>query len=88
MLRDPGGIRAMSTGKDVIAAAFFRVEGAIVPCTAAFTAAWLGANSQHVGQRIARVGAVAAALPFLGGRPPSPPASPGWACGASARIAS
>lgn len=67
MLRDPGGIRAMSTGKDVIAAAFFRVEGAIVPCTAAFTAAWLGANSQHVGQRIARVGAVAAALPFLGG---------------------
>jgi len=57
----------MSAGRTEIPAAFFRVEGAVVPCTAAFTAAWLGANSQRVGQRIARVGAVAASLPFLGG---------------------
>lgn len=57
----------MSAGKTEVPAAFFRVEGAVVPCTAPFTAAWLAANCQQVGQRIARLGALAVALPFRSG---------------------
>lgn len=57
----------MSAGNNERPAAFFRVEGAVVPCTAPFTAAWLGVNSQRVGQRLARIGAVALSLPFRSG---------------------
>lgn len=45
-------------------AALFRLEGAVAPRPAAWAAAWLAANAQHVGQRAIRVGAVALSTPF------------------------
>ncbi len=50
-------------------AAFFRVEGTLVSRPALAAAAWLAANAQEIGQRLARLGNVAAAAPlsFAGG---------------------
>lgn len=59
----------MSAEQPREAAAFFRVEGALTGRTAAFTAAWLAANSQQIGQRLTRLGAVALSAPFHYGDP-------------------
>jgi phosphoserine phosphatase len=49
-------------------AAFYRVEGAIVARPAIAAAAYLVGNAQHVGDRLLRLGGVAAAFPLsLGG---------------------
>ncbi len=45
-------------------AAFFRVEGTLLPRPAITTAAWLAANAQGIGERLARLGNVALAAPF------------------------
>lgn len=45
-------------------AAFFRVEGTLVTRPALATAAWLAANAQGVGERVARLGNVALAAPL------------------------
>ncbi|HHO50739.1 MAG TPA: hypothetical protein ENK18_07650 [Deltaproteobacteria bacterium] len=45
-------------------AAFFRAEGVLVSRPAHLAAAWLAANAQHLGQRAARLGAVALAAPL------------------------
>jgi phosphoserine phosphatase len=46
-------------------AAFFRVEGTISPRPTLAAAAYLAANAQAVGERLARLGNVALATPFL-----------------------
>jgi len=46
------------------AAAFFRAEGVLVGRPAVLAAGWLAANAQHLGQRAARLGAVALCAPF------------------------
>ncbi|MEM9188778.1 MAG: haloacid dehalogenase-like hydrolase [Myxococcota bacterium] len=51
------------------AAAFFRFEGTLSPRPTLATAAWLAANSQGLGERIARLGNVALAAPFLSKTP-------------------
>ncbi|MEZ5397921.1 MAG: haloacid dehalogenase-like hydrolase [Bryobacterales bacterium] len=62
------------------AAAFFRLEGAVVPTPAVLAAGWLAANAQHVGQRALRLGAVALTAPFaLGVGDPSTGARLAWA---------
>lgn len=45
-------------------AALFRVEGALVPRPVAMAAAWMAANAQGLGERAARLGAAALAVPF------------------------
>lgn len=50
-------------------AGFFRVEGTLAPRPTIATAAWLAANAQAVGERLARLGNVALAAPFLLGGP-------------------
>lgn len=46
-------------------AGFFRVEGTLTPRPTIATCAWLAANAQAVGERLARLGNVALATPFL-----------------------
>ena len=46
-------------------AGFFRVEGTLTPRPTIATCAWLAANAQAVGERLARLGNVALAAPFL-----------------------
>jgi phosphoserine phosphatase len=50
-------------------AAFFRVEGTLVSRPTAFATAWLAANAQELGGRLARLGALGAALPVWGADP-------------------
>lgn len=50
-----------------MAAAFFRVEGALVGRPAWAAAAWLAANAQEIGERVARLGNVALSLPLRAG---------------------
>ncbi len=50
-------------------AGFFRVEGTLTPRPTITTAAWLAMNAQEVGERLARLGNVALAAPFLFGGP-------------------
>lgn len=45
-------------------AAFFRAEGVLLSRPTNLAAAWLAANAQHLGQRAARLGAVALSAPF------------------------
>ena len=45
-------------------AAFFRLEGVLVPRPAALAAGWMAANAQHLSGRFGRLSAVAAAAPF------------------------
>ena len=54
-------------------AAFFRFEGALSPRPTLATAAWLAANAQGFGERIARLGNVALASPFVFGGPLADP---------------
>lgn len=46
-------------------AGFFRVEGTLTPRPTIATCAWLAANAQALGERLARLGNVALATPFL-----------------------
>ncbi|MEZ4317018.1 MAG: haloacid dehalogenase-like hydrolase [Myxococcota bacterium] len=50
-------------------AAFFRVEGTLLTRPTAFATAWLAANAQELGGRLARLGALGAALPVWGADP-------------------
>jgi HAD superfamily phosphoserine phosphatase-like hydrolase len=47
-------------------AAFFRVEGTLLPRPTAFTVAWFAANAAEIGGRITRLGALGLTLPVLG----------------------
>ena len=55
-------------------AAFFRVEGPLSPRPTVAAAAYLAANSQEISGRLARLGNVALAAPFLFGGPLADPA--------------
>jgi len=50
-------------------AAFFRVEGTLLTRPTALAPAWLAANSQELGGRFFRLGALGAALPVWGADP-------------------
>ena len=45
-------------------AAFLRVEGCVVPRSATFASAWLGANSQNMSDRLTRLGSLAVTAPL------------------------
>ena len=59
-------------------AAFFRVEGPIVPSGAVAAAAWLAANSQEIGLRLGRLGAVALSAPAALGADPTTAVRIAW----------
>lgn len=50
-------------------AAFFRVEGTLIARPTALTVAWLAANAQELGERVARLAGLGLSLPVWGADP-------------------